>query len=323
MPERWRSPAWLHRAVRSRPWRPTPARARPRSTCGRAPTRSGGDVPRAVLRPRLRLRGHPALAPPARAPHVRRRGRNRLPAPGRVVGVDLHDLDDELVRPRVGRGARGAGRGDAREPADGDRDPGRVRRPRGAVRGVLRRAPGDPQRLHRRRDGQGAADARRVRADPRLERHGRRGLDHGRDRARRLAGADLDRRARPRLRSAVRRLLDAAPRADVDDRPGDRGRALRRALPAVHHHRARRVDRRDRRDRLEPRPRARQRRRADRRLPRLGGALVALLRRGRRPLARAPPHVRATPRASAATPTPTSTSRSWPGSSRPRSATRS
>ena len=92
-------------------------------TCGRvAPASAADDHGRAVLRPRLRLRGHAAVAPDPRRPHRRRRRARRLPAARRVVGVDLHDLDGQLVRPGllVG-GPRGADGGDARQPAHGRR----------------------------------------------------------------------------------------------------------------------------------------------------------------------------------------------------------
>jgi len=62
-------------------------------------------------------------------------------------------------------------------------------------------------------------------------------------------------------------------------------RALRRALPALRDHRARRVDRADRRDHLRPAARRRHDGRLRRRLPRQRGALVALLQPGRGRLA--------------------------------------
>ena len=54
--------------------------------------------------------------------------RGRVPAARRVVGVDLHDLDGQLVRPGVPGGPRGAHRGDARQPAHGRRAARGVRR---------------------------------------------------------------------------------------------------------------------------------------------------------------------------------------------------
>ena len=64
-----------------------------------------GDVARALLRPRLRLRRHAGLAPPARAPHVERRRPGRGRPARRVVVVELHDLGHERARPRVARRA--------------------------------------------------------------------------------------------------------------------------------------------------------------------------------------------------------------------------
>ena len=79
-----------------------------------------------------------------------------------------------------------------------------------------------------------------------------------------LAGAALRRRPRgcccgsPRvvldLVRAGRRLLAAAPGPRRDRRLRHRGRPLRRALPGLRHHRARRVDRRDRRHGRRRRP---------------------------------------------------------------------
>ena len=79
----------------------------------------------------------------------RRRGERRLPAARRLVGVDLHDVDGQLVRPGVARGPRGAHRSDARQPAHGRGAARGVRRARRAVRGELRRAAGRPQRRGR------------------------------------------------------------------------------------------------------------------------------------------------------------------------------
>src|SRR5918992_5567582 len=57
--------------------------------------------------------------PDRRRPLRRRRGDRRLPAARRLVGVDLHDLDGQLVRPGLARGPDGADRSDARQPAHG------------------------------------------------------------------------------------------------------------------------------------------------------------------------------------------------------------
>ena len=67
----------------------------------------GGGAPdperhraRAVLRPGLRLRDHPGLAPAARAPDLGGRGPVGADAAGRLVVVELHDLADQRARPR-------------------------------------------------------------------------------------------------------------------------------------------------------------------------------------------------------------------------------
>ena len=46
----------------------------------------------------------------------------------RLVGVELHDVGHERARPGLDRRAPAAARADVREPADGGRDPGGVRR---------------------------------------------------------------------------------------------------------------------------------------------------------------------------------------------------
>src|SRR6185503_9269732 len=61
--------------------------------------RAAGDLAGAVLRPRVRVRGDPAQPPAARAPDGARRPADAVPAARRLVGVDLHDVDDQLVRP--------------------------------------------------------------------------------------------------------------------------------------------------------------------------------------------------------------------------------
>ena len=87
----------------------------------------------------------------------------------------------------------------------------------------------------------GAAGGRRLRRDPqpRARAAGRPGADRLRRLPRRRrTGGPLDRRAADRLRHAVRPRRQRVPGLGVP---------LRRALRADHHHRARRVDRRDRR----------------------------------------------------------------------------
>ena len=118
--------------------------------------------------------------------------------------------------------------------------------------------------------------------------------------------------------AARRRRAAGHRRGRLAHEPG----ALRRAPRADHHHRARRVDRRDRRRRRGGRDDRRGRRRRARRRGRRGAVVAVLRRRGagrgatageRRPRARS-----AT--ASAATPSPTCTSRWSPGSCSSRSA---
>src|SRR5918993_3508721 len=70
---------------------------------------AAGLAPGAVLRSGLRLR-HNAALPPAAGPPDRRRGAgDALPVAGGVVGVGLHDLGHQLVRPGPVTGAPDAG----------------------------------------------------------------------------------------------------------------------------------------------------------------------------------------------------------------------
>ena len=71
----------------------------------------------------------------------------------------------------------------------------------------------------------------------------------------RRANRDLDRRAGRRLRGPLRRLLGAGAGPRRHDGLADRAVAFRRAIPALRHHRARRVDRGHRPDGVESRPR--------------------------------------------------------------------
>jgi hypothetical protein len=88
----------------------------------------------------------------------------------------------------------------------------------------------------------------------------------------------VDRGAGRRLRGTVRGLLDAPAGPLRDHRLGDRARALRGAVPAVHHHRAGRVDRRHRRHRIVAGAGFRERDGADGRVRDVGGTVVAVLR---------------------------------------------
>ena len=132
-----------------------------------------------------------------------------------LVGVDLHDLDGELVRPRLARGPHRPHRGHAREPPDGRGAAHGVRRPRMALRSELRRAPGGPQR---RGDGAGPRPppSRRVRAAAPVEPGLGRALARRRGARPRRAPAALDPGARlwtlPRPSSATGSRAAAARR---------------------------------------------------------------------------------------------------------------
>src|ERR1700742_4686550 len=134
------------------------------------------QLDRAVLRPRVRARGHAALHAALPAPDDRGRRPDGVPAAGRLVGLDLHDLGDELVRPGSRPGARCAGARHAREHAGRGGDPGRVRRPGAAAGRRLRGHPVDPQRLHGAGHRPARPAARAARADPRVDAVGRRDL---------------------------------------------------------------------------------------------------------------------------------------------------
>ena len=152
----------------------------------------------------------------------------------------------------------------------------------------------------------------RVRADRRLERGLGRALDRGRVRWTATAASGC---GSPRWPwTWPRRWSATGPRARRVAHRGLRGggRPLRRALPGVHHHRAGRVDRRDRRHGGERRAHAarwcsRSRSRSSSR-PRCGGCTSA-----RWPRTRGATSRRATTRAAwRATPTPICTCRSSP-----------
>src|SRR3954469_13686272 len=110
-----------------------------------------GDLAGVVRRPRVRVRGDAAQPPAAAPPDAARRSADAVPVAGRVVGLDLHHLDDQLVRSRFGAGATGAPGGDGIQPVDGGRHPGGLRQPGAAVRLLLRPAAGRTKRLQRLR----------------------------------------------------------------------------------------------------------------------------------------------------------------------------
>ena len=128
--------------------------------------------------------------------------------------------------------------------------------------------------------------ARRVRAPRRLERRVGRAVAGRRGARQRPAAHAVDSRARARARRAGGRLLAAGSWPRRHDRLGHRGNALRRALPGLHHHRARRIDRRDGGDRVRGGTHIDRRALPRRRLRRDRGAVVAVLRYGDRARAR-------------------------------------
>jgi hypothetical protein len=114
--------------------------------------RGAGDLDRAVLRPRLRLRHHPAVEPARARPDPRRRGEDRAAGARGLVGVGLHDVGHELVRRGHAGGARDPPGRDVRRHGRRNLDPRRIRRPGVAARGRLRGHPGRPQPVRRPRD---------------------------------------------------------------------------------------------------------------------------------------------------------------------------
>ena len=118
---------------------------------GLAASRPGGRAarhqPRALLRPRLRVRDHAGVAPPARPPELGGRGTVDARAARRLVVVELHDVGHERARSAIDRRSPAPDRADAREPVDGDRHPGGVRRQGAAVRGLVRRDSGGAAHL--------------------------------------------------------------------------------------------------------------------------------------------------------------------------------
>ena len=103
---------------------------------------------RALLRPRLRLRRHAALAFPAASFHAARRGRNRPSADRGVVGLDLHELGHQLARSRQDSRAADAVRADDRGAGALDVDPRSVRGAGARLRARLYFHAGRAQRLH-------------------------------------------------------------------------------------------------------------------------------------------------------------------------------
>ena len=243
-----------------------------------------------------------------------------------LVGVELHHLGHEHARPRRGRRPAARARDHVREPRDGGRDP--------ATRSGAARCSSSARTSRSRSGGmrssrsssQGAGSPEREPAAPHPHLVRRLGRVLARRRLRVGAGADhaLAGRARDRLRRPLVLYRVPGPAAPRLVRVGRRDLALRRALPALHHHRARRVDRRspERRRRISTLDAAR--------LAAFGlaflstrGALVAVLRlRGARSHSGGSSSRRIA-RRWRETATRTSTSSSSPASSSPPSGTRS
>ena len=219
------------------------ARARLRGDGGRG--RAQDELSRAVLRPRVRLRVHASHVadPRGHEPPGLRPGRAR--ARDGVVGLVRVRVDDERNRRREHRDAADRVRGHDRRVLHGPGRPARVPGRGRVVRGrVLRRA--RPQLRALRLGG-----SRRSRGAPRggasvaVVRRCRSRRARGRVRRRGLPGLGVARVARDRRRRDADRREHGVARLAVP---------LRGALRAHRHHRARRVDRRDRDRHVGARP---------------------------------------------------------------------
>ncbi len=150
-------------------------------------------------------------------------------AAGRLVGLDLHRLDDQLVRSRLRAGATGAAGGDGIELVDGRRHPPGFRRPGAALRLLLRRTPGAAKRVQRLRHSARQRLPHRLSPDPGLESGlgnpvaGRRVRASGRPLM--AVGRGVWRWTMRRRRWATGRLGWAAPRPQT-------GRSKPRTLPS-------------------------------------------------------------------------------------------
>ena len=227
--------------------------------------------------------------------------------------------------PGVGARAAGAAGGDGLEPADGGRHPQGVRDLALLFACSYVTLQVVAKRVQRVRDATGPRPSHRLQPDPRLEP----GLP---ERCGWPAGSRR-RGARTWLWIAALAVDYVGPSVgywtprlgrSATSGVGDRDRALCRAVPAVHHHRAGRVDRRHRGDRILARcstsPIGTSLMVAFATIRR---AVVALLRRGRLARAAVPVPVGRHAAGSRATPTPTCTFRSSPASSSSPWATRS
>ncbi|CAA9490497.1 MAG: low temperature requirement A, partial [uncultured Rubrobacteraceae bacterium] len=179
-----------------------------------------------------------------------------LVVPRGVVVVELHDVGHQRARHGVHLRAAVDDLLDAPEPPDGGRDTAGFRGAGAALRRLLRGDTGRTSRVldvHRVGEGNGRARARR--AHPDLVRGGRRAVDLRRPGGGAGAGGPVAGRARAGLRGAAPRLPGAGAPAAGGVRVERGHGALRRALPALHHHRARGDDSHHRGDHRRPRPR--------------------------------------------------------------------
>src|SRR5215216_6470601 len=111
-------------------------------TAANGRSESEGIHSRTLLRPRLRLRHHAGLPPPARAPDVGGCRAGADCAARRVVVVELHYLDHKRIGYRDHPGSPAPPGIDACEPPYVGSDPGCLRRARAAIRRFLCCDPG-------------------------------------------------------------------------------------------------------------------------------------------------------------------------------------
>ena len=219
---------------------------RDRNRVGQRPRRHG----RAVLRPGLRVRSDAAVAHIAGGAHVRQPGASDGAVPGRVAGLDVHRMDDELARSGTAAGADRPVRPHSHRLVHVGVDSALVRGARHRVRGRLCNDAGRPRAVrsvdHAPRSAAAGAD---VSAHRRLDDAVRRVLDRRRRSPSPMRGWRGG-RWRSASRCSVRGRLYWVPglgRSAVADWNVDGGHMAERCA-TVHHHRAGRVAARHRRD---------------------------------------------------------------------------